>query len=99
MNLSRHSLVASIVLTTLVGCTSSMTPGKLDNVQAASAPQQYTRVGNVYLLRGWIGIFSAGIDNLTDKINAKGVRAHQYQDDQWSSLAEAIEKQYKGVKN
>jgi hypothetical protein len=89
----------TIFIVTSIGCTSSMTPGKLDNVQAVSAPQQYARVGNVYLLRGWIGIFSAGIDNLTDKINAKGVRAHQYQDDQWSSLAETIGQKYKGVKD
>jgi hypothetical protein len=50
----------------------------------------------VYLLRGWIGIFSTGIDNLTAKMNESGVRAHVFQDDQWKSLANAIRKEYRG---
>jgi pimeloyl-ACP methyl ester carboxylesterase len=56
-----------------------------------------TRAGNVYLLRGWIGIFSYGIDHLGRKINAIGVRAHVYQANQWQALAEAIEKKYKSA--
>jgi pimeloyl-ACP methyl ester carboxylesterase len=51
----------------------------------------------VYLLRGWIGIFSYGIDHLTEKINAAGVRAHVYQENQWEMLAKAIERKYQAA--
>jgi hypothetical protein len=78
------------------GCTKSMTPGQLNRVQPVSTNQ---RAGNVYLLRGWIGIFSAGIDNLTRQINDSGVRANVYQDDQWAALAKKIKKEYRGRTN
>lgn len=52
------------------------------------------RIGNVYLLRGWIGIFSAGIDQLTDKLNEAGVRATVYQESQWRDLARQIRRRY-----
>jgi len=73
-----------------------MTPGKLSAVQTVS---DKPRAGNVYLLRGWIGVFSHGIDQLTDKLEVAGVRARQYQDDQWSALANTIVKEYEGKKN
>jgi hypothetical protein len=95
--MSRHFAV--IVLACLIlaagGC-SSMRPGKLSSVQPIS---DKPRAGNVYLLRGWIGIFSTGIDHLTEKLNENGVRAHQYQDDQWRSLARQIVESYKGVQD
>jgi hypothetical protein len=74
------------------GCT-SMTPGRLSAVQPES---DRPRVGNVYLLRGWIGIFSHGINELGRELNAQGVRANVYQDDQWATLAEAIKCEYAG---
>jgi hypothetical protein len=73
-----------------------MTPGQLGRVQPVSTNQ---RAGNVYLLRGWIGIFSAGIDNLTRLINNNGVRANVYQDDQWAALAKKIKTEYRGRTN
>jgi pimeloyl-ACP methyl ester carboxylesterase len=77
---------------TLLGC-SSMTPGKMAWVTPESTAP---RAGNVYLLRGWIGVFSTGIDNLTKKLNENGVRANVYQDDQWRTLANSIREKYKG---
>jgi pimeloyl-ACP methyl ester carboxylesterase len=85
----------ALAMTPLVGgcaLTPSMTPGQISAVQPAS---DMPRAGNVYLLRGWIGIFSYGIDNLTQKLNAAGIRAHQYQDDQADALAAAIIAKYK----
>src|SRR5690349_2226995 len=66
-------------------------PGNLAMVTPVS---DQPRAGNVYLLRGWIGIFSGGIDQLTTSINENGVRAHVYQDDQWKSLTAAIKAKY-----
>jgi hypothetical protein len=71
-----------------------MQPGELSDVQPLS---KYPHVGNVYLLRGWIGIFSYGINRLGDKINAAGVRAHVYQEDQWEGLANTIAKKYRSA--
>jgi pimeloyl-ACP methyl ester carboxylesterase len=65
------------------------------NVQPVSSKP---RVGNVYLLRGWIGIFSTGIDALTDKLNAAGVRASVYQDTQYGNLGDEIVKKYSAAR-
>ncbi len=74
------------------GC-SAMKQGALARV----TPQtQNARVGSVYLLRGWIGIFSTGIDKLGEKINATGVHAEVFQEAQWATLADTIIKAYDG---
>jgi pimeloyl-ACP methyl ester carboxylesterase len=89
------ALLALIVVMTAGGCA-SMTPGRMAAVQTES---DRPRAGNVYLLRGWIGIFSYGINDLGKELNAQGVRANVYQDDQWSTLAEAIKGKYGGRRN
>ena len=84
--------IAAIVLTFSTGCARSTRPGNLAYVQPTS---DRPRAGNVYLLRGFIGIFSEGIDRLTQQINETGTRAVVYQDDQWSALARKIAQQYR----
>jgi len=84
-------LVAVLFAGTLVGC-SAMTPGRVDTVAPVSTAP---RVGNVYLLRGFIGVFSTGIDHLGTEVNAAGVHGEVFQDDQWSDLATAIEVKYR----
>ena len=76
------------------GCTSSTKPGPLDRVQPVSSK---SRAGNAYLLRGFIGVFSTGVDDLTRQINHSGVRAHVYQDSQWAVLAREIAREYRDV--
>lgn len=79
----------------LIGCH-GLTPGKMDWVQTDSdAP----RAGNVYLLRGWIGVFSTGVDDLAQKLNEQGVRAHVYQEGQTGSLARTIAERYRNAPN
>ncbi len=76
------------------GCaTKTMKPGSLARVQPTS---DKPRAGNAYLLRGFIGVFSAGVDRLTQQINETGIRAHVYQDDQWAALARTIRREYEG---
>lgn len=87
--------VAVLMLLAAAGC-SSMAPGKLADVQTLS---DRPRAGNVYLLRGFIGIFSTGIDHLGEEINTDGVRAKVYQDDQWHALADTIAARYAGQTN
>jgi pimeloyl-ACP methyl ester carboxylesterase len=90
-NLSLTIVLA--LLATAAGCK-SMTPGQLELVQPHS---DRPHVGNVYLLRGFIGIWSYGIDHLGKKVNESGVRAAVYQEDQWPDLAERIIEQYKAA--
>src|SRR5438874_8140074 len=85
----------SFMFLVLAGCQ-YLTPGKLSSVQPTSLQP---RAGNVYLIRGWIGVFSAGIDSLGEKLNDRGMRAVVYQDDQWRELAEQISKEYRGKDN
>lgn len=83
--------ILAVAMLAAGGCTASMTPGKMSSVQPTS---DLPRAGNVYLLRGWLGIFSYGIDGLTVKLNEAGIRAHQYQDTQWPELAETLKAKY-----
>ena len=94
---SRRLLTSLFCLSVLAagGCA-SMTPGKLAAVQPYS---DEPRAGNVYLLRGWIGIFSYGINRLGDKLNDAGVRSNVFQEDQWHDLAMAIKKKYGNGQN
>lgn len=86
------ALLTSLLLALLhTGCTASTKEGDLSAVRFDS---DHPRAGNVYLLRGWIGIFSAGIDNLTEELNSAGVRAHVYQEMQWPSLRKRLTDAY-----
>jgi len=97
MRLARSSLVivTLIVLALLAspGCAKTTRPGPLDRVRSVS---DQPRAGNVYLVRGFIGVFSEGVDHLGRQINQTGVRAYVYQDDQWAALARTIAREYQG---
>src|SRR6185436_10307224 len=77
------------------GC-SAMTPGDVSRVQPTS-DQPYA--GNVYLLRGFIGIWSFGVNDITKKINESGVRASVYQENQWEEVCSAIIAKYQDNPN
>src|SRR6267142_2930720 len=77
------------------GC-SSMTPGNIARVQPAS-DQPYA--GNVYLLRGFIGIWSYGINDIGKKIADAGIRASIYQENQWGEVCDAIIQKYENNPN
>jgi len=74
------------------GCSSTTRPGNLQWVRTDS---DKPRAGNAYLLRGFIGVFSEGIDSLTRKLNAAGIRASVFQDDQWYALARKLRQEYR----
>ncbi|HVT88646.1 MAG TPA: hypothetical protein VHD56_07340 [Tepidisphaeraceae bacterium] len=97
-NLRKTIIACSVPMLLVGGCVSvsSMTPGKMEWVQADSdAP----RAGNAYLTRGLIGLFSHGIDVLTDEVSQSGVRAHVFQEDQKELLAAKIVETYKNDPN
>ena len=50
---------------------------------------------HVYLLRGLMNIFSLGMDDLAQKINARGIRATVHTHAEWQSLSDQIAARYK----
>ncbi len=81
-----------------IGCEGigTMTPGKMEWVRPDS---QRPRVGNVYLLRAFIGLWSGGVNELARKLNEQGVRACVFQQEQADELARIIIDRYKGAKD
>ena len=78
-----------------LGCQ-GLTQGKMEWVQTTS---DKPRAGNVYLVRGLIGVFSTGMDELQAKLDSAGVRAHVFQDAQHAYLADELIKTYKNAKD
>ena len=54
---------------------------------AASDKAKITTDTKVYLLRGLLNIFSLGMDALSDKLNAMGIKAEVFNHDSWPSVA------------
>jgi len=75
----------------LAGCGSN-TPGRMDVVRPIS---DGPRVGTVYCMRGWTGIYSAGIDEMARKLKAQGINAVVYMPEQYPELAAELVKRYK----
>src|SRR6476661_2016029 len=80
-----------LMMSTMTGCLGlqlgTMKQGDLGWVQTNTTE---ARAGHVYLIRGFIGLFSYGIDRMTEKVAATGVAAHVFQEDQTAVLGETI---------
>lgn len=74
--------VLAVLMSILVGLSGS----------ALAAPDHGPKV---YLLRGFLNVFSLGLDELSAKIAARGIRAEVYNHTSWSRLAEEITREYK----
>ncbi len=85
------TLVLAGIAWTHIGCTPANKPGDLARVQPYSDGR---RVGNVYALRGFLGIWSVGMDETCRNLNSSGVRATAYQDNQWDGIAQQIRQRY-----
>lgn len=59
---------------------------------AAAAPD---RGPKVYLLRGFANVFSLGLDELSAKIERRGIRSEVYNHLSWSRLVDEIAREYK----
>lgn len=80
----------------IAGGCAHIRPGAMEAVQPTSDAQ---RAGNVYLVRGWIGIFSFGMDQLSEKLTEQGIRCNVYQDAQTDELADQLVKTYRSHPN
>jgi pimeloyl-ACP methyl ester carboxylesterase len=99
----RNPTFAQLIATACVGLTLLATTGCAHvpngNLAEVAPVSDGPRAGNVYLLRGWIGVFSTGIDTLGQKVNDAGVRGRVYQDGQWRELAATIAEKYRDARN
>ena len=71
----------------------SISPGKLTAIQPTAVAAN-NRVGHAYLFRGFIGVFSTGMNSLGDQLNKDGVETTVFQADQWSQVADTIAERY-----
>ena len=103
MNAIRRSFavltLAALSATTLStsGCA-DISQGPTAAIQPVSQPAE-THVGHAYLFRGFIGIFSTGMNGLGDELNAQGVQTTVFQADQWQDVADTIATRYKNQPN
>lgn len=88
---SVNAICLGIVLAAFSGCA-HIRAGSLEAVKPTSDAQ---RAGNVYLVRGWIGIWSFGMDQLSSKLTDQGIRCNVYQDAQTDALAAELVKIYR----
>lgn len=84
-------LAATLVL---VGCN-NLPAGDVARVRHAS---DTGRIGNVYLMRGWLGLYSSGIDRLAEELQMDDIRASVFRAEQWRDLNDAIVKTYRSNK-
>lgn len=61
----------------------------------APATAQRGDNGHVYLMRGLLNVFSLGMDDLAEKIRARGISASVYNHGAWESLAEEAAAKYR----
>lgn len=85
------SILLALMTGMLVGCGSN-TPGRMEWVAPTTTA---SRVGTVYFIRGWEGIYSAGIDQMAKEINRQGGTALVYMPEQYPELAMAMVERYK----
>jgi hypothetical protein len=90
------AVVLCALLMGLTGCGSN-TPGRMEWVQPLTTGTP--RVGTVYCIRGWKGVFSWGIDEMAQKLNEQGVHAYVYMPEQYPELAEKMVEEYKKSPN
>jgi hypothetical protein len=82
-----HIFALFLALGAITSGCSSLSAGSLDAVGARS---ELPRRGHVYLVRGWNGLWSEGIDALAAELRSNGVEAHVYQQSQAAALGNAL---------
>jgi len=83
--LVRRTGLATLALAVLIAASTT----------ANAAPDHGAKV---YLLRGFMNVFSLGLDELAAKIEKRGIRAEVYNHTSWSRLANEIAADYRSGK-
>src|SRR4051794_18246686 len=86
------------LLSTMTGCLGlQLGTMKQGDMKWVATNTTGSRAGHAYLIRGFIGLFSYGIDRCTEKVGATGIEAHVFQEDQCQVLGETLVKEYKAA--
>ena len=93
---SRQFLSVALLSSLAVGISgcADISPGKLTAIQPTAVAAN-DRVGHAYLFRGFIGVFSTGMNSMGVQLNKNGVETTVFQADQWSEVADTIADRYK----
>jgi hypothetical protein len=86
------SEMIALMLGLVLGCN-NLPPGPVEMVPTRPALTSPRR-GEAYLLRGWRGLWSEGIDSLAEELRAAGVDAEVFRADQAGVLGDALVKRF-----
>ena len=78
--MNRRFVVLLLILS--AGCSSAL-PSAMPQSLSGSGPR-------VYLLRGFLGLWSHGMDQLADSLRQRGIAAKVYADDDWRAVSHDI---------
>ena len=85
-----RALVGCTLALLLGGCV-DLTSQSPSAVASANTQPSFQRVGHVYCLRGWLGVWSRGLDVLAQRARTElGVDATSLSDPEWRSIARRI---------
>jgi pimeloyl-ACP methyl ester carboxylesterase len=95
MRFVRTLAAASVAFTFATGMTGAQaqSPARdfaLAQTKQSAAPVSRHTGTQVYLLRGFMDIFSTGMDDLGSKLSRRGIRAHVYNHSEYQTLAAQI---------
>lgn len=86
----RTWLLIALPLVAAAGCN-TLPPGPVASVKSLSTS---ARSGEVYIFRGWRGLWSEGMDALADELRHEGVEAQVFRADQSSEVQAALVQAY-----
>ncbi len=96
--LSRFTPLLLLMFAVLLGGCGDITgrgPAPLDRTVDTAQRELHARVGYVYCMRGWLGIFSTGMDSLAQKIDTQmSTPAVSVADEEWHRLQDWLIQQH-----
>ena len=89
------AVIAAVSALLLGGCVDlTSRPARLGAASAASAGE-FSREGRVYCLRGWLGVWSRGIDVLAQRVKSElGVQATSLSDPEWRKIVRHVRSEH-----
>jgi pimeloyl-ACP methyl ester carboxylesterase len=86
----RAGLCLAALLWAIFGGEAWAQAGKHRRAAQAEAPRPLTRGPSAYLFRGIFNVYSLGLDDLANKLRARGIRAAVYSHTEWSGVGASI---------
>jgi hypothetical protein len=65
-------------------------PAKSANLMAGPSSRRYNSATRVYLLRGFLNVFSLGMDSLASELRSAGISATVANHTEWRQIADEI---------